>query len=399
MDSNTLREIYAKITGYDSKYMTMDNLIVECVLSNKFNEFVPYLHQINFRSMGGLFKIRVHKHEYFDREYLQYGGYWGAPPLSLFEILVCYKKFHHVLKYILENYEVFFCCDIRRAVKYVLKSMMYNDYLSTKYSKVYVDYESKNMKLLLDFCGNVDIIQMINKHQKSPNFNYMHDMKFVYCLVSLYDSEYKYNVTSPGDFLEKHIRNGWSIENKFRRYNLIEHSNEYELDKLMFSTLIYRNAGAYLLLHEMGLRCKTDWVLFTGFDERVLNTAPAVDSHTLIECIRKYIVSVVYTTREITVPECVKVIEKLVPNLKEFLIELKNTITYNASDDSSITRLFSMLFVNAPDLGFIYYADMPNLTNNYSMDVMFQNNNCSDTWKQNFKLMNNFGSNFPSYHS
>lgn len=378
-----LKEAYIRITNQKYAPNDMDQLVALCILHDNPDEFTPYLSKVD--CMKNIFDIEV-------------GSYPVSDAPFLLALLLCEERYFNSLKYVFDNWQLFYSSPYE-IIKNMFMTLPKAIHQHVRHGGKF-DYQLPGVKLLIEFCGKFDIIQIINDYQKADDMLYSWyfdaEMNFIKYLVIKYDPDYKYNIIYPRQFFGGHIKNRLDFISLFERYQFAERGKLEDIVNLMMCALEYKNVEVYLYLHQLGFRCNNQpgFVLLAAFDDHVFDTIEEVDVPTLLS-------SLVFVDifdeksgncRYIKISECIRVIEKFVHDINSFIIRLSE-IQRNIVAYSGKPKLFQMLLTEGKEFRPDNNGDMLNLVQNYDMNVMFQNN-----WKQNFKMMLRLNRNYTSLY-
>lgn len=382
LQCDELKEAYARITNQKYVPTYMDQLVALCILHDDPDEFTPYLSKVD--CMKNIFDIEV-------------GSYPVSDAPFLLTLLLCEERHFNSLKYVFDNWQLFYSSpyEIMKGIFTTVTKAMYQH---VRHGGKF-DYQLPGVKLLIEFCGKFDIIQIINDYQKADIvFSWYFDdkMDFIKRLVLKYDSDYKYNIVYPMQFFVSSIKDGSDFISLFERYQFAERGKLEDIIQLMMSALEHKNVEAYLYLHQLGFRCNDTFgfELFAAFDDRVFDTIEKVDVPTLLSHLMAINLFDERSGRYryVKISECLRVIEKFVPDINSFILGIsdlhRNIFAYGGK-----ARLFQMLLTEGKEFRPYPNSDISNLVRNYNMDDMFQNN-----WKQNFKMMIRLNKNYVSMY-
>lgn len=405
------------------------DLIVNSILSNKFESHLskikslyndPPEHDIIDLKLGILSYYTSAKK--YEAGYTIPGWYWYAKHPSLLLTLIRYHP--DKLRFILENWKLFYPG---------LHLMVYDIVVLFTFFPCFSDinYNSDIVKFLIDYCGNVDIIPMINEIQcieyriEHQFVQLIFNPKFINYLVWEHDTEYKYEQQSCYTFLYYfiYISNDLStdlytkyyledkfvnskMEDKVKGYNLIKYD---DVSKTMKTLLANKNTKMYLLLYNLGFRLlehEYNPYLFLVYN-KLGHTISRMSFTNFLNVMLEYCGGYIKSYSKIKIKYVMLLVDKytqlndkqdsniIYDAIKYF--ENNATIPFNYLPDSMWGRLFIFMYAsttaNARN-GYVPKYDDYIIKYGYSIDAMLIRRDSPKIWKYCFMAILRFEHNF-----
>jgi len=300
---DALQKAYTEITGKNSGCKHLDDLIAKCIMSKKCHEFMPYFTKYAKDSKKGIdiFQGQLTSKKYFigyPRKDWTY-SLWHVPNPSLLSVLICYRP--DKLKFVLDYWAVFYY-TLEDVIKNILNTFAEFGYLSMK--NVDLDYNSKGMKMIIKFCTQIDVIDLINKIDpyhlaysgiESGKLNSWNcNPHFYNYLINNFDTKHKYIVEYPYIFLEKYVELNENIDEKIQAYKLradeLDTRGKKGFSLLMMKALKLKNYDYYLYLYKLGYRCfEYGSGLFDIHNKEVFKLAEKITAKAMFTGISRYL--------------------------------------------------------------------------------------------------------------
>ena len=369
------------------KFDSFEELIVNCFLSEHFDTFKEYLYIQDYSKLDtSILELLVESDKYFDKQYMSKRMLRDYDDPTLFRVLICYEKHYNALEFIFNNYHLFYTNE--EDILNIIFSELVSGYDTILWCNVYPLVAD----LLVLFCGKFDdIIEKINTCQGTLMgfvcYNPELIMPFISELVNEYDTNYKYDVKFPREFLIESIKQGVNIGNHIEGYN-IKSVSDYS-NRLAEKAIRFKNSDSYLFLHNQGypIKMNQEIILMAGFDSRVLDTInnPFKNDDEINKSIYR---GFRYYDNMLEFNTMMRVIEKFVIDPRNLLFQ---QYEYDGipNMDSSLTHIL---------FGYLtpyYQVDTDIIIQyEYSVDSFLQPIGSERFWKFNFMCMLRFHNNF-----
>lgn len=307
----------------------------------------------------------------------------------LFDVLYTYDKFYDTLKFILDNWKLFYL-KIDHVLSDIINAFAYNYYLTLEKEKL--NFESKSMKLIIEFCSQHDFLGCLNTLESGSKLEYS-DYQFMNYMIFLLDKNHEYRIKDI-EFLCIPIRKHSNVADYFYDYNLDKLCSPWDAPAIMEECIYDKNADAYMFFYNLGFRCENaDSIFFLGFNIDLIHTSPFsayIEDAKLGELLFK---NYPYNKKKCMLDKITVVINKIVKDLDVFVktIRLRRLAT-------DTYKLSTFYYIYCTISGKNEDRIIGDIIKNYSIDHFPKCDNPVKSWKINFSMLFNLHSNLqPSF--
>jgi len=415
--------VYADLTHTDFNELeylvddkpSIERLVADSFLRFNFDEFVPYINNLGMIqnrllliNIPTCYKTYLKEYGIVERE----RRYKIKHSPKLFTVLFYEPSHYEALKYILENWFVYYD-TVDQILQDILTCLLTD--LNNDFDRPLPNYEPI-VNLVSQFFDDNNIIGQINTFQEKYKTKFdgrlnsgMFNYRMIFELVTIFDRKFEYQVINYYEFFIHVIGD---IDKLIWTYNNYQNNIVLDdaFDDIMMVCLEKQYFDSYEFLHEKGFR----FVYWNASDLSLINLLTRPDLlYTLNYRIGHLSTNIfIYPYGMIDdnrVMECIVGMIRLFEysgefealNFRLFLDKIDYNANYLHRCNPMPLLLFEENYENIVNsVGGLLSNFSEDILVNYSTDVFFRyssKTNQVDTWKFNFRTMLRFNSNFLRY--